>query len=142
MQRPDLLEQSAPRIELDQRSREARLRQEQVERLLVLRPLPRQSLLKRVLRCVGSRIYMGQGREGGTASTIMRGTRRLEKAGEADGGAGGLSAASPFSQLNCAARARSRLSRPVYGWPVASRCRDRALHPVTPRGPQHDFAWD
>ena len=118
----DLLEQSAPRAELDQRSREARLRQEQVERLLVLRPLPRQSLLKRVLRCVGSRIYLGEQREGGSASAMMRGARRVKKAGEADGAAGGFFA-SPLSQPNCTARARTTSPRPAYGWPVAPRCR-------------------
>src|ERR1700747_2826519 len=57
MPRTDLLEQSAPRAELDQRSREARLRLEQVERLWVARPLPSRSLLRRLLRRLRSRVY-------------------------------------------------------------------------------------
>ena len=136
MPKPDLLEQSAPRVQLDQRSREARLRQEQVERLLVPRPLPRQSLLKRVLRRFGSRIYIAERREGGTAVTMMRGARQLEKAGETDGAARGSSAASAFLQPNCASRDRSSSSRPVYGWPVARRCRGKALYP------RHEFTGD
>src|SRR5258705_12646882 len=57
MPRNDVLQSSAPRVELDQRSREARLRLEHVERLLIVRPLPRQSFLRRVLRRLGFRIY-------------------------------------------------------------------------------------
>ena len=53
----ELLEQSAPRAELDQRSREARLRLEQVERLLVMLLWRRQSLLRRVVQCFRSRMY-------------------------------------------------------------------------------------
>jgi hypothetical protein len=64
MPRSDLLRLSAPRVELDQRSREARLRLEHVERLLVVRPLPRLSFLKRVLRRLGLRIYVGKQVEG------------------------------------------------------------------------------
>ena len=58
MPRTDLLDQSATRVELDQRSREARLRLERVERLLVVRPMPEQSLLRRMLQRLGSRIYV------------------------------------------------------------------------------------
>jgi len=50
MPRNDVLEQSAPRAELDQRSREARLRLERVEQLLAVRSLPRPSLLTRLGR--------------------------------------------------------------------------------------------
>jgi hypothetical protein len=60
MPRSDWVQLSAPRVELDQRSREARLRLEHAERLLVVRPLPKQSLLRRVLRRLGLRIYMGE----------------------------------------------------------------------------------
>jgi hypothetical protein len=56
MPRIDLLDQSATRVELDQRSREARLRLERVERVLVVRPMSRQSLLRRVLHRLGWRI--------------------------------------------------------------------------------------
>lgn len=60
MPRTDLLQQSATRAELDQRSREARLRLERIERLLAVRSVPRPSLLRRVLRRLGSRISTGQ----------------------------------------------------------------------------------
>jgi hypothetical protein len=60
MPRSDWVQLSAPRVELDQRSREARLRLEHAERLLVVRPLPKQSLLRRVLRRLGLRIYVGE----------------------------------------------------------------------------------
>jgi hypothetical protein len=56
MPRIDLLDQSATRAELDQRSREARLRLERVERVFVVRPMPRQPLLRRVLYRLGWRI--------------------------------------------------------------------------------------
>ena len=69
----ELLEQSAPRAELDQRSRETRLRLEQVERLLVVRPLPRQSLLRRVVYCFRSRIYVGAPMEGGSTAATLSG---------------------------------------------------------------------
>ena len=41
---------SAPRVELDQRAREARLRLERVERLLVPRPIARYPWLRRLIR--------------------------------------------------------------------------------------------
>jgi hypothetical protein len=53
MPRSDLLQSSAQRVELDQRSREARLGLQRVERLLVPRSVPRQSLLRRALRWLG-----------------------------------------------------------------------------------------
>ncbi|HEX9535782.1 MAG TPA: hypothetical protein VF924_09935, partial [Stellaceae bacterium] len=64
MPKPDILDQSATRVELDQRSRDARLRLEYVERLLVVRPPPKQSLLRRFLRCLGSRTRIGRQIEG------------------------------------------------------------------------------
>ena len=60
MPKSDVLDQSATRVELDQRSRDARLRLECVERLLAVRDLPRQSLLRRFLRCFGSRTRIGE----------------------------------------------------------------------------------
>jgi hypothetical protein len=138
MPRTDLLEQSAPRFELDQRSREARLRLEQVERVLAVRSLPRQSLLKRVLRRLGSRIYVGQERGGGTANAMLR-ARRLEKAGEAD--AGGFSSGSPFSLTSCSGRSRSAAAGTVHGWPLPLRCREAALGPSAgSTRPQHEPA--
>jgi len=62
MNRVDLRWPSATRVEVDQRSREARLRQGQLERLLVLRIIPRQSRLGRVLFRFGLRISrLGEG---------------------------------------------------------------------------------
>jgi hypothetical protein len=103
MPRTDLLEQSATRVELDQRSREARLRLEHVERLLMLRRLPRQSLLARVLRCFGSRVYSGEQIAGQSANRTLtggrsRGRRRMTE--ETGGASGGLSAAPPVSWPN------------------------------------------
>jgi hypothetical protein len=100
MSRTDLLEQSATRVELDQRSREARLRLERVERLLMLRRSPKQSLLGRVLRCFGSRVYVGEQIAGRSTNGTLtggrsRGRRRMTK--ETGCARGGLSAASPFS---------------------------------------------
>src|SRR5260370_3267061 len=60
MQNPDILDKSATRVELDQRPRDARLRLEYVERLLVVPPPPKQSLLRRFLRCPGSRTRIGR----------------------------------------------------------------------------------
>jgi hypothetical protein len=145
MPRPDLLEQSAPRVELDQRSREARLRLEHVERLLVVRPSPRQSLLKRVLHCLGSRIYIGEKGQGGAANTMTSGRdglRGVAKPGEASGAADSVPAASPFAPPNCVARARSRSVRTGYGWPVAPRCRQAELRLITPAMPRFEPARD
>jgi hypothetical protein len=95
MPRNELLEQSAPRAELDQRSREARLRLERVEQLLAVRSLPRPSLLRRVLRRLGPRIYRGQqigDRSAGPAGTGGRARRERRMRGEAGGAAGGFPA--------------------------------------------------
>src|SRR5207244_5215122 len=92
MPRSDLLQSSAPRVELDQRSREARLRLAHVERLLVVRPLPRQSLLGRVLRRLGTRNYIGERVEGRSAKAAATGGRRRhgrEMPGETGGATGG-----------------------------------------------------
>lgn len=70
----ELLDQSAPRVELDQRSREARLRLEQFERLLVESRLPRESLLRRVAYCFRPRVDVGNQVEGQSADTTLSGT--------------------------------------------------------------------
>jgi hypothetical protein len=57
MPRIDLWWPSATRVEVDQRSREARLRLDHLERLLALRILPAQSGLTRARRCHGLRIF-------------------------------------------------------------------------------------
>jgi hypothetical protein len=57
MPRIDLWWPSATRVEVDQRSREARLRLEHLERLLTLRMLPAQIWLRRVLCRLGLRIF-------------------------------------------------------------------------------------
>lgn len=49
MPRTNLWDRTVSRVELDQRSREVRLRLEQIERLLVWRAVVRQSRLRRVL---------------------------------------------------------------------------------------------
>ena len=95
MPRIDLLDQSATRVELDQRSREARLRLEHVERLLVVRPMPRQSLLRRVLGHLGSRISVGGRVEGRSAEPALTGGRSRQRSSGEAGGAGGSSATPP-----------------------------------------------
>ena len=95
MPKYDLLEQSAPRAELDQRSRAARLRLERVERLLVARPLPKLSLLRRVLRCLGAKIYAGQHIEDRSRHPTVTGRRTRQRhpmRGETGGAAGGFRA--------------------------------------------------
>lgn len=104
MPRNDLLDQSATRVELDQRSRDARLRLEHVERLLLLRQLPRQSLLRRALRCLGLRIFVGEQIAGRSASPRMTGgrpRRGSEMPGETGGATGSLSAAPPPFWPSC-----------------------------------------
>ena len=69
MARSDIWRWSATRVEIDQRSREARLRLEQVERLLKLRVLPARSWIRRVLyRC--RRHFFGEERKSGRSAKI------------------------------------------------------------------------
>ncbi len=99
MPRNDVLQSSTPRVELDQRSREARLRLEHVERLLIVRPLPRQSLLRRVLRHLGLRIYVGElvadqsGRTAPTGGRAPQGRRMPDETG----GVGGSRCTAPLA---------------------------------------------
>jgi len=114
MPRSDWVQLSAPRVELDQRSREARLRLEHVERLLVVRPLPRRSFLRRVLRRLGLRIYVGEQVEGRSGKAILtdggpRQGRRMP--GETAGVAGSLCAAPWVSWPNSPRGARTKSVR-------------------------------
>jgi hypothetical protein len=109
MPRTDLLEQSATRVELDQRSRNARLRLEYVERLLVLRPLQRQSLLRRVLRCLGSRTRLGEQirRRSLSAMAAGRSLREQEISADSGGAVGEFPGAPPPGAWpNCPGAAR------------------------------------
>jgi hypothetical protein len=120
MPKPDILDQSATRVELDQRSRDARLRLEYVERLLVVRPpLPKQSLLRRFLRCLGSRTRIG-GRSIIAIASAGRASGEREPA-ESGGGGDTLSAAFPRGWENCPRDARIGPGR-----------RDPALSPGLP----------
>ena len=105
MPRTDLLEQSAPRAEVDQRSRDARLRLEYVERILVVRPLPRQSLLMRLLRCLGSRTPRGGQIEGRTSR---------DREAPAEGGGVGYPAAPRGARLTDPAGLRIGPGRPQF----------------------------
>jgi len=71
MTRTDLRPRNATRVELNYRSREARLQLEHTERLLVVRLLPKQSLLRRVLRVFALRHYAGGHIEAGAAETTL-----------------------------------------------------------------------
>ena len=108
MPKTDILDQSATRVELDQRSRDARLRLECVERLLAARDLPRQSLLRRFLRCLGSRTRIGGQIEGRPMIAIASAGRTSREREPAEGGGGGdtLSAAFPAGWPNCPRDAR------------------------------------
>ena len=108
MPRTDLLEQSATRVELDQRSRDARRRLEYVERLLVVRPLQRQSLLRRVLRTLGSRTRAGEQINGRSVNSVsvVRQTASEQETSAESGDAGGFPAAPPSAWPNCPGSAR------------------------------------
>ena len=114
MARTDLVEQSATRVELDQRSRDARLRLETVERLLVVRPLPTPSLLRGVLRCLGSKIYAGRhigsrsAHQALSARRMPEGRRTRSTSG---GAASGSAAAPPLTWPNCQNRRRLSVAR-------------------------------
>jgi hypothetical protein len=68
MLRPDLWSWSAARVEIDHRAREARLRLEHLERLLISRVLPTRSWPRRVLKRRGPRFF----REGCVESRSTR----------------------------------------------------------------------
>jgi hypothetical protein len=108
MPKIDVLDQSATRVELDQRSRDARLRLECVERLLAVRDLPRQSLLRRLLRCLGSRTRIGGQIEGRSMIAIASAGRVSREREPAESGGGGdiFSAALPGGWPNCPRDAR------------------------------------
>ena len=123
MPKTDILDQSATRVELDQRSRDARLRLECVERLLAVRDLPRQSLLRRFLRRLRSRTHIGgqiEGRPMIAIGSAGRANREREPA-ESGGGGDTLSAAFTGVWPNCPRDARIGPGRS-----------DRALTPGAP----------
>jgi hypothetical protein len=102
MPKPDILDQSATRVEVDQRSRDARLRLEYVERLLVVRPLARQSLLRRFLRCLRSRARIG-----GMIAIASAGRASPKgKPSESGGGGGDTLSAALFGAPHCPRGAR------------------------------------
>jgi hypothetical protein len=109
MPRTDLLEQSATRVELDQRSREARLRLEHAERLLAVRPLARQPLLRRFLRYLGLRAYVGEKIAGRSPNATLTGGRAPQgrrMPGETGDAAASLCAASLVSRASHPRRVR------------------------------------
>jgi hypothetical protein len=110
MPRSDLSQPSPPRVELDQRSRDARLRLEHVERRLLMRPLPRRPLLDRVLRWLGFRGYSGE-HLGGREASGGRLRQERPMPGETGGGADNSSAVLPVSWPNCPTDVRVSLAR-------------------------------
>jgi hypothetical protein len=120
MPRHDLLEQSAPRAELDQRSRDARLRLQQVERLLAVPSLPRQSLLRRVLHSLRSRAYLRGQIECRSAGQRLAASGE-EIPGETGCAADGSSAAPSILWLACSHRSRvpttRRAAAGIKPWP-------------------------
>jgi hypothetical protein len=73
MARIDLWRWSATRVEIDHRAREARLRLEHLERLLLMRALPARSWVSRIL-------YRREGRFFGGARMLGRSTK-IDRAG-------------------------------------------------------------
>ena len=108
MPKPDMLDQSATRVELDQRSRAARLRLECVERLLGVPDLPRQSLLRRFLRCLRSRTHIGGQIEGRSMIAIAPAERASREREPAESGGGGDTLSAAFAGVwpNCPRDAR------------------------------------
>jgi hypothetical protein len=70
MPRTNLWSQSVPRVELDQRSREARLRLEQIERLLIPRAAVTHSRLRRLFGLLSVGIYGGAPQESGSKGPL------------------------------------------------------------------------
>jgi len=107
MPRTDLLQQSATRVELDQRSRDARLRLECVERFLAVYPLRRGSLLRRFLGRFWWRTRAG-GKIGRRVNPIVaspRGAREHQPPGDG-GGTGDFPMPSSAAWPSCSGNAR------------------------------------
>jgi hypothetical protein len=130
MSRVHLWGRSVPRVELDQRAREARLRLEQVQRLLVGRGSEPRSRLDRVLRLVGIAIFRGRSRR-------LAAARRSRAAG-------GFPEIAEIAVLTCSPRNASRIGgdrakRPMV--PETSLARSpRRARPAGPKAPPAHFA--
>src|ERR1700756_1352845 len=70
MPRRKLWDESVPRVELDQRSREARLRFERIDRLFILRATVTHSRLRRLLYLFRVGGYGGLPQEGGVKELL------------------------------------------------------------------------
>src|SRR5881392_393031 len=79
MSRADLWRWSATRAEIDHRSREARLRLEHLERLLIMRALPARSWVRRVLYRCGLRLFNGRRVPSRSCGIDPAGARRSER---------------------------------------------------------------
>jgi hypothetical protein len=97
----DLLEHSAMRVELDQRSRDARLRLEKVERLLAVHPISMPSQLRRLLARLGWRICAGRQTAGRSVRRTANRTQLPRSSGIARRVEGG-----GFSEWRCSTRCR------------------------------------
>jgi len=78
MARIDLWRWSATRVEIDHRAREARLRLEHLERLLIMRALPAQSWVSRILYRREARFFGGGRMLDRSAKVDRTGVRRRE----------------------------------------------------------------
>ena len=70
MPRTNLWSQTVPRVELDQRSREARLQFERIDRLFILRATAAHSLLRRLLYLFTVGRYSGLWQQGGVKDRL------------------------------------------------------------------------
>ena len=132
MTRVYLWSKSAPRAELDQRAREARLRLEQVQRLLVARAPAAASRLERVFRIVGSGIFAGTGIFAGRARRIAadRRSRTTPEIAEV--------AILTFSSRNPSRSGGSAARRPAGPETLVAR-RLRRTTPAGPKAPPAGF---
>lgn len=81
MSRTDLWWWNAARVEIDHRSREARLRMEHLERLPMQRVLPTRSWPRWVLYRLGPRPFGGRRKQNRSPETALTGTRRGQSRG-------------------------------------------------------------
>jgi hypothetical protein len=123
MPKADRLSNSVPRVELDQRARDARRRLAQVERLLVPRAAATASWLRRVLFRVTCGIYGDHSRGGRTRGPLSnRRSSRTPQIHQVWLGMRssfwrtGAFASSPFHRMTGAARGGLRARVPTNRW--------------------------
>lgn len=148
MPRINLWSNSVPRVELDQRSREARLQLEKMERLLAPRAAAGRSQLGRILYLFGIGIYRGAPQENRFGGPLSN--RRPPASRQSATSPASRECAKSFAPKRPGARRRRRLvwlrlydsANTVAGrrrrnlrspWPCSTRQSTSSLSPVIPR---------